>query len=175
MSNTEVVVSHSLQGLVPGPVVREDESTGRNLPLNVGRKGFGTAIGDDFGPIAASAALTNILDPQRGVPTGFCLDVTHPKLIHLKGTRGGEREGLVLQVIRVAPPKVVVVVGYALATEFQISGTDGDTHVFTEAADDEHLSVDVVVGVMEEGSPPNGASASALGVGALEDTTVFVL
>jgi len=109
------------------------------------------------------------------VPTGFCLDVTHPKLIHLKGTRGGEREGLVLQVICVAPPKVVVVVGYALATEFQISSTDGDTHVFTEAADDEHLSVDVVVGVMEEGSPPNGASASALGVGALEDTTVFVL
>lgn len=168
-------VSPPLQSPVPCPIVAEDSGTARNHPLNVENQRVGTAVWDDLGPVASSAALENILDPNRGVPSSSCLDMLHLKLIHLVGASGGELDWVVQQVILVAPTQVVVVVGDMLATEAQISSTNGDTHVLAETADDEHLGVDIVVGVMEEGSPPNGAGVSALGVGALEDAPVLVL
>jgi len=175
MSDSEVPVSPPLQSLVPCPVVAEDNGTARNHPFNVGNQCACTAVWYDLGPVASSAALENILDPNRGVPSKSCLDVLHLKLIHLVGASGGELDWMVQQVIQIAPTQVVVVVGHTLTTEAQISGTDGDTHVLAETADDEHLGVDIVVGVMEEGSSPNGAGASALRVGALEDGPVLVL
>lgn len=97
------------------------------------------------------------------------------KLIHLVWSAGSKYEWGALKVVLIASSEVVVVVGGTFTADTQISGTDRHSHILAETADNQHLLVDVVVGVMEKRPLPNRQGAPTLGVDADENTPITVL
>lgn len=52
MGHAEMAVTSIFQRDITGPIISEDNASGRNHLLNVANEGVGRAVRDDLGPVA---------------------------------------------------------------------------------------------------------------------------
>lgn len=94
--------------------------------------------------------------------------MTNQNLVHFKGTVGGEKDGVGVEVIEVTSAEIVVVVDGTGLCDEEVAGTGCHSQALAETADDLHLLVEAEMRVPKKRAGADAAAPPALGVGAAQ-------